>query len=752
VAEYQLNLRDYWRVIRRRKGITIIVTALFALFTFFLAQLQRPTPIYEASASVKFERSTTLAGVLTEVVSVSAGDSMATQAAIVKSFPVLERVAKALGLIPARLSPGAVRESERYLQVLSELQQRITTEQQGTTNVIEITATAAQPRQAQQLANLVAEAYREDNIASRNRQVREARRFIEEQLQVVGSRLQASEEALKRLKEQRGFLSLADETTAVVSRLANLETELERARLLRDQLGAQVAALRAGGPAGRRPGEPGLPAAADGTLARLNTSLLDLQLERENLLITLMPNHPQVQEVDAKLQNVQAELLRELEGRVQTARGRVATLEAAIQGLRKAHANLPELALEVVRLQRDVKVNEDLFSLLKAKNQEAQIRESEQVIEVTIIRPATEPTRPKNPPQTATKTLVGTIIGLTLGIVLSFVVETLDTSIGTIEDVESFLEVPVLGLIPNIDVAREAEALAAAGASAEDVGLLETQKSLISFVAPKSTVAESFRALRTNVEFLGLERHLKSLLVTSSSLLEGKTTTALNLAITMAQSGKRVLLLEADLRRPAIHRVLGIPRSPGLSDCIIGNAQWPDAIRTVTDLMLGTVGLEKIITATGIDNLHILTSGEPPPNPSEFLNSARMASLLQGLREEYEYVVIDCAPVLPVTDAVVLAGKVDGTLLIYRVGIVARSGLRRAKSLLENVQGKVIGVVLTGLRAEVSPDFAEMEYYRYTYGPGAERQLPLSRGGTGGLRGRVAEMAGQLTRRLFRRG
>ncbi len=427
-------------------------------------------------------------------------------------------------------------------------------------------------------------------------------------------------------------------------------------------------------------------------------------------------------------------------------------LEPALRELRQTQAGLPELDLEAFRLQRDVKINEDLYSSLRAKFQEAQLRESEQIVEVTIVRPATDPTSPKNPPQTATKTLVGAVVGLTLGIVLSFVVETLDTSIGTIEDVESFLEVPVLGLIPNIDLAQEAQALADSGASPEDAALLETQKPLISLVAPKSTVAESYRALRTNIEFLGLERQLKTLVITSSSLLEGKTTSAINLAITMVQSGKRVLLVEADLRRPTIHRVLGIPRSPGLADCIIGNARWPDAVRTVTDLMLGTVGLEKIIAAPGIDNLHILTSGELPPNPSEFLSSARMTDLLREVREEYDYVVLDCAPVLPVTDAVILGGKVDATLLIYRVGTVARSGLRRAKTLLENVQGKVVGVVLTGLRAEVSPDFAEMEYYRYTYGPGVERQIPRSRGGTGGVLGRLAELSGRIKERLTGRG
>jgi len=412
-----------------------------------------------------------------------------------------------------------------------------------------------------------------------------------------------------------------------------------------------------------------------------------------------------------------------------------------VRRARAQHQTLPEVALEMARVQRDVKVNEDLFGLLKTRYQEVQIRERERIEEVRIELPATEPTAPSNPTDLGTKLLAGLAVGLLLGLVLAFTVESLDTSIGTIEDVESFLAVPVMGLIPDIGP----NDLAIPGAPE---GRQEAQPFLITLQNPSSTIAEAYRSLRTNLDFVALERQIKTIVVTSASRTEGKSTTAVNLAVTMAQMGRKTLLVETDLRKPFLHFAFGIPKEPGLAEAILGNQPWTAVVRTVTDLMLGRLGLDQIVGAPNIDKLHLITSGSPPSNPAEFLNSQRMTELIAAFREQFDIVIFDCAPVLPVTDAAILASKTDGTLLVHRVGTVARAALRRSKTLLENVHGRVLGIVLTGLKAEISPDFEELEYYRYGYGEAAEGARGR-RGGPGAAAPKRGRLASLFSSKLF---
>lgn len=715
MAQYDLNIRDYWRILRRRWQVVAVVALAFVVMAYVLGEVQRPNPIYQATAVVKFERMTTLVGLLVETISVSPGDSLATQAAVVRSFAVLERAAKSLRLIPAELDSEAIKRTPRYIQLLSDLRKQVEAAPEENTTLINITVSSPEAAQSTRIANAVAQSYREENLLTRNRQIREARRFIEEQLTDVGGRLGEAEEGIRALKERRGFVSLTEETSALVARLIALESEYDKVRQVHQETANQVQALQ----------DPQVIAgvippriftdAGDPTIAKLNTSLLDLGVERDNLLITLTPEHPQILDLNARIVTTRNNLVRELRLKLQTLQGRAAILQRQIQNLRQEQRGLPEVARQYAQLQRDITIHENLLTQLRSKFQEVQIKEKEQVEEVSLVRPATEPTRPINPPQTLGKLVVGGLIGLLIGLVLALVLESLDTSIGTIQDVEGYMELPVLGLIPNIDPSKDPALAPPEGADEEGV-LSKIQPFLISLLSPKSTVAEAYRSLRTNVEFLSLDKNVSTLCVTSATLMEGKTTTAINLALSVAQMGKKILLVEADLRRPFVHHAFGIPRDPGLAEIIVGNKDHRECLRTVTDLILGPLGLEKVMASPNIDKLFILTSGTPPPNPAEFLNSQRMTDLIAALRQEFDMIIFDCSPILPVTDAAILASKTDGTLIVYRVGRTARSALKRAKTLLENVRGKVLGIVLTGVRAEISPDYEELEYYRYPYG------------------------------------
>jgi len=726
MPQYDLNLRDYWRILRKRVWSVAAVTAAFGVLAFLFAEIQKPDPLYQATAVVKFERTTTLVGLLVESISLSQGDTLTTQAAVVRSFPVLERAAKALHLIPETLDSEAIKQSPAHVQLLSDLRNEVTAAPEENTTLINITVSSREAGEAARVANAVAQAYQKENSLLRNRKILEARRFIEEQLRDVDSRLQQAEDGIRSLKEKRGFVSLTEETAASVTRLTSLETEYEKVRREQEDLASQIRAaqnpeLLAGAIPLRVLTESG-----DPVIAKLNSALADLTLERETLLVTLTPQHPQIKDLDARIAtargNLEARLratrdtmVRELRGKAQTLDARSAELERQIQRVRQEQRGLPDLSRQYTQLQRELTLNESLQSTLRSKLQEVQIKEREQVEEVSLVRPATAPNAPTNPSQPVGKAIVGLLIGLTVGLVLAFVLESMDTSIGTIQDVESYLEVPVLGLIPLIDPLRDP--LLAPPAGEEEASPLGRMRPfLVSLLSPRSTVAEAYRSLRTNVEFLSLEKSAKTICVTSASLMEGKTTTAINLAISIAQMGKKTLLVEADLRKSFLHHAFGIARDPGLTEVIVGNKDWHECTRTVTDLMLGPLGVDTLMSTPNIDKLYLLTSGTPPPNPAEFLNSQRMSDLIASFREEFDVVVFDCPPILPVTDAAILASKTDGTLIVYRVGKIARSALKRAKGLLENVRGRVLGVILTGLKAELSADYEELEYYRYAYG------------------------------------
>src|SRR5207244_191436 len=426
--------------------------------------------------------------------------------------------------------------------------------------------------------------------------------------------------------------------------------------------------------------------------------------------------HPRLQALDDRMREVRMEMRREVAAQIAMLRNREELLNRQIGELQQKNRELPSLELSLQRLQREAKTNDDLLALLKTKHQEALIKEAEQIEEVSIVRPATEPEAPLGG-QTMNTILVGAVVGLSLGLVLAFVRETLDTSIGTIEDVEAYLGVPVLGVVPHIDSRETVQRiLERRPALAQiDPEALLSHSLLITHFDPKSPVAEAYRTLRTNVQFERMERSGKVLVVSSPTLQEGKTTTIVNLALTMAQSGQKTLLIGANMRRPSIHRFFGLEREPVRSNILVGSAQWRDCIRTVADILMGRFEMEDIMAAPGLDNLHIIEAGPVPANPSELLSTPAMTGFLHSVRDVYDVILVDTPPILPVTDSAIVASQADGVVLVYQAGKVGRLVLKRAKVHVENVGGKVWGVVLNDVKSEIA-GYAYTQYYTHYYG------------------------------------
>ena len=711
MAQYELNVIDYWLIVKKRKYLILLATGLVVVFTFLFSEMFKPSPLYEASARVKFDRTSTVAQQLIETMSFSNANDLNSQTEFIRGFPVMERVAIELGRVPAQATPEEKR-SATYLNTVYDLGQEIKTQREGDTNIIRITSTSDQPEMAEKTANSVANSYRLENIMTKNRLVMESRRFVEEQLAGLERQLNTAEDALRAFREREGQVFLTDEARAALETFTKLEEQHNDVMRKRAEGERQIAALtRSEAVIGKQSGRI-FTEEQSALLTILNQRLLDLVQERNTLLINYTTDHPQVQEQQKKIANVKAEMLLELRAKLKTMQDRESTLLEQRDRYRNRYLQFPRAAIQMGRLEREVKVNADLLATLKAKHQELQIKSAERIEEVTIVAPAIVPSAPINSPNTQMNLMVASLMGVFLGIVIAFARESFDTSIGTIEGIEEFLKVPVLGVIPQFDSKEMLEASRAALPANSSESTVENFSKLICLIDPKSILSESLRSLRTNIQFASMDRKVKSILFTSAGLGEGKSTCVSNLAITLAQEGQRVLLVDADLRRPIVHQRLGLERTPGLADALVGSTSWRSHVRSATDLMLGPMGVDRVMSTPGLDNLHILTSGSEVGNPNEFLNMNKIKTLVNEMSEEYDLVLFDTPPILPVTDAVAFSSRVDGTILVYQVGRIGRNALKRAKFLLDHAQANVMGIVLTNVKSEITPDYG---VYRYEY-------------------------------------
>ena len=713
MAQYEMNLRDYWLIIRRRRLIIIVSTVLVTLLSFWFSK-QR-VPIYESTASVRYEQTTSLSGLLVEVLTVGSGDNIETQGAVIRSYPVLEETLRRMGKLPERPPGQPLRESRAYLNALDALAAKIRTQRVAGTSIIEITATATSPNEARDIADGIADSYRDYNRQLRNARIIEARKYIEKQMLEAEARVKRAEEQVWAFREANSIITPGGESGMLLSLFTQLRAALETVRQQRTELEqAQVRLARI---------DPAsfvdrifVDSTSNPVLQRLQTTQIDLLIEYNNMALEVTDRHPRLQAVTDRMREVRLEMRREITNQIALLRNREQIVTRQMDEVIQKNREVPTVELGLQRLQRDAKSGEDLLALLRAKHQEAQIKEAERIEEVSIVRPATDPIEPVSTDSFNT-VLIGALLGLMLGLVLAFVQETLDTSIGTIEDVEGYLQVPVVGIVPHIDVRETVQRLIERRPALANVEpeVLQSHALLITHFDPKSPVAEAYRTLRTNLQFIRMERAGKLLVFTSPTLQEGKTTTIVNVALTMAQNGQRVLLVGANLRRPSIYRFFGIEREPGLSDILIGNARWRDCIRTVADIIMGRFEMEDIMASPGLDNLHIIESGPIPANPSELLSTPAMGQFLREVREEYDIVLIDTPPVLPVTDSAIVAAQADGVVLVYQAGKVGRLVLKRAKAHLESARAAVWGVVLNDVQSEIA-GYTYAHYYTHYYG------------------------------------
>jgi polysaccharide biosynthesis transport protein len=702
-AQYDLNLQDYLRILRRRWKVVAGCSIALGLLT--LALTPKPKPAFEARARVKWTRADSITGLFLEAFAWSPGDDLATQAQIVTSKPVALKAAQRLGRIPADATIETVLANPAWTDVLERLLQGYTAKPVENTSLIEIKSACATAEEAVLVANAVMEEYIQQHTFERNRQAIEARQFVETQVAEVGARLRSSEERLTRFKESNVGANMPD---------------AKETQFFQDEAGkteARVVALKSLVDLLDRPGDPGsspdllLVDLPEEGLASLRLELMKLEDRKRQLLAFQKEEAPEVGSIKEQIDRLSGRLRSEARTALRLQQDRKETLDRKL-------SRFPRTEQTLLQLQREVQVNAEAYEMLMRKHQEAMIKEADKVQELSVVETATKPT-PVSSPGRIVRSLLGMLIGLLVGLVGAFVVESLDTSIGSIEDVEEYLGLSVIGVVPHIDPeAVHREILQRNPALAADPNI-EGLATLVTQFVPQSPVAEAFRSLRTNLEFSRIGRAGRTFLFTSASPGEGKSTTVANLGLAMAQLGKKTLVWDCDLRNPALSRIFGVPQEPGFTHVVLGMSRLDDVLHRFSEVFMGRVNMRSMLTSAGLENLHILTAGALPPNPSELLASPLFSDFVVEVASRFDVILIDAPPALPVTDAVILSTRVDGVILVYQLGRIGRAVLKRAKAHLDNVHAAIRGIVLNDIKAEVGSYTPEMQYiyHRYAGGP-----------------------------------
>lgn len=722
--EYELNLRDYWRILQRRKFIIFFSTFMMGLSSFIFAYINRSAPVYETNAMVKIEKSTTTSGVYLEALSFSGADYLETQASIITSYPIMEKVAMELGLIPLETGSLDIRSDSRLVNIVLDLKENITAAREGGTNLINITARSDDKKRAQKIANTAARTYLIEHNNEINKRALESRKFIEDQLELVGERLKLAEEEVMRFRGENRLLALDTQTSSLLVKSADAETEYLATVKNIEEIRQMIERLNAASSKTIGINESFYIKDAPTLYQELNTKLVARLLEKETMLLTYTEEHPKIKEATNNIKELVSNMKAHLMERLAAAQKDAEAMQTRIDGFQHQLLLLPDKGLALARLEREVKLNEKIYAELESKLQEAKIMEAAKIQEVTIVKPALEPRVPAKQSQVMVKALVGVILGCIIGLVFAFLYETMDTSISSVQEVEEFTGVRVLGVVSPPDHKAIKEFFKKLYRSAEFTEtFLSRRARLLTHFMPNSAYAERFRALRTNIQFAGPPEQQKVIAFTSAVSGEGKTVVAVNTAIAMAQGRNKVLLVETDLRKPIISILFGLAPVPGLSEVILGSYIWRDVIRTITDVILGDMSLEEVMCTPGLDNLHIISCGHLPPNPAEIVASKNFAAFLENVRPEYDRIVIDLPPVLTAAETAIVSSWVDAVILVYGAGATARGALKRAAEQLLHVHANIVGIVLSGEKAEMRLAYTDDDSFQ-SFGNGLKAGVP----------------------------
>jgi len=727
--ERQVTLNDYLRVMYRGRWIialAFVVTAVAALVFSFLV-----SPIYEAKTTIMIEQD---GGMQQSLFGVSGFMERETeinnQVEILKSRSLAEEVLAWLQgsgeanrfSLTRNLAEGTTKDD-----AVQALRDNLTIVPLRETDIIEIKYRAPTPREAAHIANGFAKQYYQRDLEISRGEVSEVRQFLKEQLINIQDALDLSEEQLREFKEEEKVAALSEETDALVKQLAEFEGMYNEAATSRDAAQKRLDYLRRELSKSRSTMVEDITQISSPLIQELRLEISSLEAIRAGFIARgynedfdkMVEIQSQIEKTKAKMKEEAAKVItrdlapenplvytQDLIDRILSLQIEVSSLNAKASALNAIVLEyesklqlLPEKSLQLARLERAAKVNENIYLMMREKYEEVRITEAGQIGMVRVIDSAKEPFSPIRPKKKL-NLILGAIIGLSLGIGITLLVDYLDDSLKSIEDIERLTGLRVLGSIPEIRTEEKKKTRPKPATPSQEQEVQKIASRMVTHFEPKSPVSEAYRTFRTNIQFARFDKPPRTLLVTSAGPGEGKSTSVANLAITMAQMGTRTLLVDADLRRPVLHSIFEQKKDIGL-----------------TNVLLGSVSLKDAVHELAVPNLSLLCCGTLPPNPSELLGSEAMKKLIEQLKEVYDVILFDSPPVVAVTDAAVLSTQIDGTILIISSRETTRNAENRAKALLNNVQAQILGAVLNNVKVEGRYGSYYYYYYYHYYGP-----------------------------------
>jgi capsular exopolysaccharide synthesis family protein len=681
--------------LRKRRVVLIVCVLLGLIYGIYKAETQ--PRMFEAFGRIQV-RSGSSNEYRVSAVQGYTGDSaasrMLTEVAILQSDTLMLSVAREMDLannpdflggkapVP-RVSLGDPRVRQ---STVHRLQSNLHINLVQKTDIVRISYSSLSPKLAADIVNKVIAAYIQRSYETRFASTQRVSNWLSSQLDDLKQQVQTSQEQLMDLQKRLGILGFDPNHSQINASLEQLSKAANDARIARIIAESRYRMLNGMDPNSIEGSIETTPGTAPAELNLLRGQIATAKAQYAQMESTLGPNHPQakaakaqIDELAREIETEQQRLLLQAKQNYLAARTNEDQTTGALEGEKADAYKLRDDLVEYTLRQREFESNRSLYEGLLQRLRTAGVQAGLESLDIEVVDQAMIPAAPVLRPQ-STIILTMLFFGLLAGVILAFLLESLDTGLRSVAEIESITELPSLAIIPR---ARRASA---------DLSTLSTaERNISSLSQPKSQFAEAFRSLRTALLLSTAGHPPKFILLTSATPSEGKTTAASNLACILAQGETRVLLIDADLRRPNVHHRFGLNGRIGLTTLLTGATTLKDSVQKVPE----------------VPNLDVLVSGPVPPFPTEMLSSDAMAKLLQRCGETYTHVIIDSPPILSVTDGVILAREADAVVLVVRHGKSSKHVVRRARDILLRSGAPITGIVLNAV------DMSSPEYYGY---------------------------------------